>query len=149
MAYADYDYYSGTYMGTVSEKDFPRLAIRASSFLDYYTMGKANDNADLDALKMACCALVDQYAMIDAAQAAAARNIAAAAAGAALVKSETVGDYSRTIATGEEVAVSALATATTIKKVLAEIVAEYLAHTGCCIAGGGAVDVCPPHRNRL
>ena len=139
MAYADYDYYSGTYMGTVSEKDFPRLAIRASSFLDYYTMGKANDNADLDALKMACCALVDQYAMMDAAQAAVARNIAAAAAGAAAVKSETVGDYSRTIATGEEVAVS-----TTIKKALAEIVAEYLAHTGLLYRGRGCGGCMPP-----
>ena len=144
MAYADYDYYSGTYMGTVSEKDFPRLAIRASSFLDYYTMGKANDNADLDALKMACCALVDQYAMIDAAQVAAARNIAAAAAGSASVKSETVGDYSRTIATGEEAAASALATATTIKKALAEIVAEYLAHTGLLYRGRGCGGCMPP-----
>ena len=37
MAYADYTYYSGTYMGTVSEEDFTRLAVRASAFLDYYT----------------------------------------------------------------------------------------------------------------
>lgn len=41
MTYADYDYYSGTYLGTVSEEDFPRLAVRASSFLDYYTQNRA------------------------------------------------------------------------------------------------------------
>ena len=41
MTYADYTYYAGIYMGSVSEEDFPRLAVRASSFLDYYTMGKA------------------------------------------------------------------------------------------------------------
>mgnify|MGYP002676488224 CR=1 FL=1 len=59
MAYADYIYYSETYIGNVSEEDFPRLAVRASSFLDYYTLNKAKDNADLDAVKMCCCALVD------------------------------------------------------------------------------------------
>ena len=69
MAYADFAYYSGTYMGTVSEENFPRLAVRASSFLDYYTLNKAKDNADLDAVKMCCCALVDKYAVIEAAQA--------------------------------------------------------------------------------
>ena len=54
MTYADYDYYSGTYLGTVSEEDFPRLAVRASSFLDYYTQNRAKDNADMDAVKMCC-----------------------------------------------------------------------------------------------
>ena len=54
MAYADYTYYTDTFLGTaVKESDFPRLALRASSYLDYYTMGKAAKNAGLDALKMA------------------------------------------------------------------------------------------------
>ena len=48
MTYADYGYYFGTYMGAVSEKDFPRLVVRASSFLDYYTQNQAKDNADKD-----------------------------------------------------------------------------------------------------
>ena len=52
MTYADYTYYAGTYMGTVGEEEFPRLAVRASSFLDYYTQGRAKDNAELDAVKM-------------------------------------------------------------------------------------------------
>ena len=64
MTYADYDYYSGTYLGTVSEGDFPRLAVRASSFLDYYTQNRAKDNADLDAVKMCCCALVDKKKLL-------------------------------------------------------------------------------------
>ena len=68
MTYADYDYYSGPYLGTVSEEDFPRLAVRASSFLDYYTQNRAKDNADMDAVKMCCCALVDKYQLIEAAQ---------------------------------------------------------------------------------
>ncbi len=68
MTYADFEYYSGTYMGAVSEDVFPRLVVRASSFLDYYTQNRAKDNADMDAVKMCCCALVDKYQLIEAAQ---------------------------------------------------------------------------------
>ena len=137
MVYADYTYYSGTYMGTVSEEDFPRLAVRASSFLDYYTSNRAADNADLDAVKMCCCALVDKYAVIEAAQALAMKNLANAAANDAEVKSETVGGYSRTLATGGESALSALNTTDGVKKLLAETCMEYLAHTGLLYRGGG------------
>lgn len=137
MVYADFAYYSGTYMGTVSEENFPRLAVRASSFLDYYTLNKANDNADLDAVKMCCCALVDKYAIIEAAQALAMKNLANAAANNAEVKSETVGSYSRTLATGGESALSALSATDGAKKLLAETCMEYLAHTGLLYRGGG------------
>ena len=137
MVYADYTYYFGTYMGTVSEENFPRLAVRASSFLDYYTRNRAADNADLDAVKMCCCALVDKYAVIEAAQALAMKNIANAAANDAEVKSETVGSYSRTLATGGESALSALNATDGAKKLLAETCMEYLAHTGLLYRGGG------------
>lgn len=137
MVYADYTYYSGTYMGAVSEEDFPRLAVRASSFLDYYTRNKAADNATLDAVKMCCCALVDKYAVIEAAQALAQKNLANAAVGDAEVKSETVGGYSRTLATGGESALSALNATDGAKKLLAETCREYLAHTGLLYRGGG------------
>lgn len=137
MTYADYDYYSGTYLGTVSEGDFPRLAVRASFFLDYYTQNRAKDNADLDAVKMCCCALVDKYAVIEAAQALAQKNLANAAAGDVEIKSETVGSYSRTLATGGESALSALNATDGEKKLLAETCMEYLAHTGLLYRGGG------------
>lgn len=137
MVYADYTYYSGTYMGAVSEEDFPRLAVRASSFLDYYTRNKAADNANLDAVKMCCCALVDKYAVIETAQALAQKNLANAAVGDAEVKSETVGGYSRTLATGGESALSALNATDGAKKLLAETCREYLAHTGLLYRGGG------------
>lgn len=137
MTYADYDYYSGTYLGTVSEEDFPRLAVRASSFLDYYTQNRAKDNADMDAVKMCCCALIDKYAVIEAAQALAMKNLANAAANDAEVKSETVGSYSRTLATGGESALSALNATDGAKKLLAETCMEYLAHTGLLYRGGG------------
>lgn len=137
MVYADFAYYSGTYMGTVSEENFPRLAVRASSFLDYYTLNKAKNNADLDAVKMCCCALVDKYAVIEAAQAIAMKNLANAAENDAEVKSETVGSYSRTLATGGESALSALSATDGAKKLLAETCKEYLAHTGLLYRGGG------------
>ena len=71
MAYADYRYYITTYLGTaIQEADFPRLSLRASSFLDYYTQGRAARNAGLDALKMACCAVAEQYQALSSAQAA-------------------------------------------------------------------------------
>lgn len=137
MVYADYTYYSGNYMGTVSEEDFPRLAVRASSFLDYYTRNRAADNTDLDAVKMCCCALVDKYAVIEAAQSLAMKNLANAASNDAEVKSETVGSYSRTLATGGEAALSALNATDGAKKLLAETCMEYLAHTGLLYRGGG------------
>lgn len=137
MTYADYTYYAGIYMGSVSEEDFPRLAVRASSFLDYFTQNRAKDNVELDAVKMCCCALVDKYAVIEAAQALAIKNLVNAAANDAEVKSETVGGYSRTLATGGESALSALNTTDGAKKLLAETCMEYLAHTGLLYRGGG------------
>lgn len=137
MTYADFEYYSGTYMGAVSENDFPRLAVRASSFLDYYTRNRAQDNADLDAVKMCCCALVDKYAVIESAQALAVKNLANAAANDAEVKSETVGGYSRTLATGGEAAAAALNATDKARKLLAETCMEYLAHTGLLYRGRG------------
>ena len=143
MTYADYTYYSGNYMGTVSEEDFPRLAVRASSFLDYYTRNKAKDSADLDAVKMCCCALVDKYAIIEAAQAIAMKNLANASANDAEVKSETVGSYSRTLATGGESALSALNATDGAKNLLAATCNEYLAHTGLLYRGGGCACTLP------
>lgn len=137
MTYADFEYYFGTYMGAVSENDFPRLVVRASSFLDYYTRNKAKGHADLDAVKMCCCALVDKYAVIEAAQTLAVKNLANAAENDAEVKSETVGSYSRTLATGGESALSALNTTDGVRKLLSETCMEYLAPTGLLYRGGG------------
>ena len=137
MTYADFEYYSGTYMGAVSENDFPRLVVRASSFLDYYTRNKAKDHDDLDAVKMCCCALVDKYAVIEAAHTLAVKTLANAAANDAEVKSETVGGYSRTLATGGESALSALNATDGAKKLLAATCAEYLSHTGLLYRGRG------------
>lgn len=136
MIYANYEYYTGTYMGSVSEENFLRLAVRASSFLDYYTQNRAKDNAALDAVKICCCALVDKYWLIEAAQQLAATRLTAALTGDD-VKSETVGGYSRTLASGGESAVAALSATDGAKKLLAATCNEYLAHTGLLYRGGG------------
>lgn len=134
MTYADYTYYARIYMGSVSEEDFLRLAVRASSFLDYYTQNRAKDNAELDAVKMCCCALIDQYALLDAAQKAATKSLANA--GDPETKSESVGSYSRTLTTGGEAAKSVLDAVSTSKQMLANLCNEYLAHTGLLYRGG-------------
>lgn len=136
MIYADYEYYAGSYMGTVREDEFLRLSVRASSFLDYYTQNRAKDNAALDAVKMCCCALVDKYKVIEAAQELAAKKLISALGTDAEVKSETVGGYSRTLDTGASGAVAALSTTDGAKKLLAETCREYLAHTGLLYRGG-------------
>ena len=135
MAYADYTYYYSTYMGTMSEEDFSRLAVRASSYLDYYTRDKAKDNADLDAVKMCCCALVDVYKLIETAKELANKDMTAGLSSDA-IQSETVGGYSRTMRSGGEGASSSLQAGLDAKKQLAETAKEYLANTGLLYRGG-------------
>ena len=135
MAYVDYTYYTGTYMGTMSEEDFSRLAVRASSYPDYYTRDKAKDNAELDAVKMCCCALVDVYKLIETAKELANKDMTAGLSSDA-IQSETVGGYSRTMRSGGESASSSLQAGLDAKKQLAETAMEYLANTGLLYRGG-------------
>ena len=135
MAYADYTYYYGTYMGTMSEEDFSRLAVRASSYLDYYTRDKAKDNADLDAVKMCCCALVDVYKLIETSKELANKDMTAGLSSDA-IQSETVGGYSRTMRSGGDGASSSLQAGLDAKKQLAATAMEYLANTGLLYRGG-------------
>ena len=63
MAYADYDYYSATYKGTLPEADFERLSERASDYIDGrtdYVLKKAGVPEELlERVKKACCALAE------------------------------------------------------------------------------------------
>ena len=121
MSYADFEYYTDTYKGsTILERDFPRLASRASSFLDYYTQGRSKLNPDLDALKMACCAIAEQMVLFDA-----------PSSGSAGVKSESVGSYSVTYQTAEEKA-SGVSFA---NKIYASIARMYLSGTNLLYRG--------------
>lgn len=136
MAYVDYEYYTEVYMGGVTE-DFPRLAVRASSYLDYFTCGRVAEYRDLDAVKMCCCALVDKYKVIEDAKKLADKGLASALVSDTEVKSETVGGYSRTLATGGENAAAALSAAASASEPLAATCREYLGNTGLLCRGGG------------
>lgn len=136
MAYADYEYYKDTYLGTaIKEADFPRLALRASSFLDYYTQGRAAQNADLDALKMACCAVAEQYQYVDTAQSLAQKSLTASLETDGELQSQTVGSWSKTYRSGGESAQQAAESAQTAEAMLASIAQRYLAGTGLLYRG--------------
>lgn len=137
MAYADYEYYKDTYLGAaIQEDDFSRLALRASSYLDYYTQGRSAHNSDLEALKMACCALAEQYQTIETAQKAAQKSLSyAAETDGAEVSSESVGSWSKSYQSGGASATAAAGAMTAYNQTLADIVKKYLAGTGLLYRG--------------
>lgn len=138
MAYADYEYYKDTYLGTsIKEADFPRLALRASSFLDYYTQGRAAQNVDLDALKMACCAVAEQYQYVDTAQSLAQKSLTASLETDGELQSQTVGSWSKTYRSGGETAQQAATAAQTAQASLSAAAMQYLAGTGLLYRGRG------------
>ena len=144
MAYADYEYYTTTYLGSaIKEEDFPRLAMRASSFLDYYTQGRAAQNADLDALKMACCAIADQYQYIDTAQALAQKSLTASLESDGELQSQTVGSWSKTYRSGGDSAQQALSSVQTAQVAMGALAQQYLAGTGILYRGRGCCCVPP------
>lgn len=144
MAYADYEYYTTTYLGTaIKENDFQRLSLRASSFLDYYTQGRAAQNPDLDALKMACCAVAEQYQYIDAAQSLAKKSLSASLESEGELQSQTVGSWSKTYRSGGDSAQQALSSVQTAQASLGAIAQQYLAGTGLLYRGRGCCFVPP------
>lgn len=137
MAYADFDYYKTVYMGTaINDVDFPRLAIRASSFLDYYTQGRAEKNTGLDALKMACCAVAEQQQIIDKARELSQKSLSAGVeSGGAEVQSESVGSWSKSFRSGGDSAGAAASVAANARESLAAVAREYLYGTGLLYRG--------------
>lgn len=122
MAYADYSYYVMQYVGNaISETDFPRLAARASSFIDYYTGGKAAGSSETTKLADACCAIAETYQIIERAK-------ASASSSSGEMASQTVGAYSVSYRSGMENAASAQAELSNIAKM-------YLAGTGLLYRG--------------
>jgi hypothetical protein len=147
MVYADYAYYTTMYMGvSIPADDFPRLAVRASSFLDYYTQGRAEKRPELDALKMACCAIADQYQVMDQAQALMSRAASTDTSGE--LQSQSVGGWTKTYRSGWDGAKAAADAANIARSSLADIAQQYLAGTGLIYRGGRCCHV-PPHGDGL
>lgn len=137
MVYASYDFYRNEYLGqSIQAEDFPRLALRGSQYIDYLTQGRAGSRGELEAVKMCCCALAEQYQSIDAAVQLARQSLAAGAADGAEVQSETVGGWSRSYRSGGDSAQSAAQAAESGKAQLAETARQYLANTGLLYRGG-------------
>lgn len=141
MVYADYDYYSNVYLGTaISSDDFPRLAMRASAFLDYATMGRAGKHADLDAVKMSCCAVADDYQTIETARELANKSLSASlkssSGGSGELQSQSVGSWSKTYKSGGSSASEALEVTTNAQETMFATAAMYLAGTGLLRARG-------------
>ena len=82
MAYADYEFYTTSYFGSVvPETDFPRLAERASDFVDTMTCDRLVDGLPTNErsqkrIKKAVCSLAELMYQIDLAE----KNAANAAA---------------------------------------------------------------------
>lgn len=137
MVYADYDFYANTYFGrSIAEADFPRLALRGSQYIDYITQGRAEARAGLEAVKMCCCELAEQYQMIDTAQELAQKSLAAGAESGLEPQSETVAAWSRSYRSGGDSAQSAAQAAAAGKAELYAIAQQYLARTGLLYRGG-------------
>lgn len=60
--YADFSFYQNTYGGTVGEAEFSRFSSRAGAHINQITGGRASTakGEDLEAVKMAQCAIVDE-----------------------------------------------------------------------------------------
>nr|DAL60334.1 MAG TPA_asm: Head Tail Connector Protein [Caudoviricetes sp.] len=74
MAYADYDFYTTSYFGSVvPEADFPRLAERASDFVDTMTFDRLMDGLPTNErsqkrIKKAVCSLAELMYQIELAE---------------------------------------------------------------------------------
>lgn len=91
-AYADYEFYTDTYLGAaIAQADFDRLALRASEAIDAMTFQRAVDVTDEDVVElrsMATCAVAETIQEIEK------------AGGAVGIQSERVGNHSVTYTTG-------------------------------------------------
>lgn len=65
--YADHKFYTDTFYGTLSEEDFKRLSVRATAEINRITFNRAATatGADLEAVKLAQCAVVEELYKIE------------------------------------------------------------------------------------
>lgn len=84
MAYATYEFYTTTYLGNaIASNEFDRLILRASSYIDQITGGRASTYSPAEAVSMAACAVVEAWRINEQ---------------GGELQSQTVGPWSRTYA---------------------------------------------------
>lgn len=139
--YADFTFYCGEFYGSMIPFDlWQKYATDASDYIDYFTMGRAAENAELPAVRKCCCALAEQYMTIDAVK----KAVAAKVTSDGIIASESVGSHSRSFRNGAE-GEQAIVAATTE---LSNIARRYLLPTGL-LYRGGVTGVHTAHRNGL
>lgn len=121
MIYADFDYYCSTYYGKQIQdpEEYEKFATQAAFELDYFTLGKASKNADMEAVKMASCAVAEQFKILDTAELNAASGE---------IASESVGSHSRTYRSAAEISAS-------VRGQIKAVIERYLATTGLLYRG--------------
>ena len=120
MAYADYDFYTTSYFGNVvPETDFPRLAERASDFVDTMTFDRLVDGLPTNEraqkrIKKAVCLLAELMYQIELAEKNAINQASASVAdtnvggkSAGIVTSVSSGSESVSYATPQQIGASA------------------------------------------
>lgn len=60
--YADYVYYMSTYRGKLTDEEFDKSVIPATAYVRRITFGRADENVELDEVKLATCAVCDLLA---------------------------------------------------------------------------------------
>ena len=137
-----YEFYTGDYAGaSIDCNDFPRLISKAQAYVDYYINHRAVLAQHERAYRMACCAVAEQYQIIDAAQLAAQKSIANSLQSSTdgELQSQSVGSWSKTYRSGGESAKQASEAAQIAKKALASTVQQYLSGTGLLYRGRGCM----------
>lgn len=121
MAYADYDFYTTSYFGSVVlETDFPRLAERVSDFVDTMTFDRLVDGLPTNErtqkrIKKAVCSLAELMYQIElaeknatnAAASGASTTIASGGSTTGIVTSVSSGSESISYATPQQIGASA------------------------------------------
>ena len=129
MPYADFAYYTGTYLGTaLSEQEFPACARKASILIDDLTFGrtgKLSASQIPDAVRDAACSAAEIYADYLAK-----KNASLKATKSGTVKSESNDGFSVSYAdyNAEQARISA-------ESEMSEEITIYLANTGLMFRG--------------
>ncbi len=139
--YADYEYYTDDFFGTIlTEENFSSYALKASSYINYVTMNRAKKHPEMEEVKFACCALAEQYQVIDTAKklssSALSAGVSSLSENSAEIQSQTVGGWSRSLRSGGDSSQSALAAIKAAEEQLDNIALHYLGSTGLMRARG-------------
>lgn len=60
--YADYEFYISTYKGNLPKEEFEKSIMKASAYVRRITFGRADDNMEMEEVKLAACSVCDLIA---------------------------------------------------------------------------------------